>query len=679
MEFNQDNKPVVSFIVVVNTNSSFGAIFNLLDSFYPQEGSIPFEFIVIEEENKETERIYRQRFPWVKFLTVEKMLRGSSLRNMALCHARGEIIAFLEDHITVRSDYLKNLMGCFDAGYGIVGGPVENGATKFPDGWVEYFAEYNKWFPQIPAGEINDLPGCNFAYRREVLEKIGFFEEGYFKLESIFHAKARKQGYQFYFCPALLVKHFDEKRLFDFWKYRFAYGRLFAAKREFGLFRRLAYALFFPLIAVYEYVRIFNHARKDRVLLKKLIQCTPWLLPTLSIWALGECVGYLFFVNAKAKNLFLKVSKAASALVMRKVLIECDSIPYQFDHVPLKKILNWIRVEASLLRKPEKPQGWPTHLQIEPTAFCNLRCALCPVTDGMTRPLGHMDFNIFKKLVDETGEYVFLMLLWDWGEPFLNPSIYEMIAYAKRKGIRVISSTNGHIFRNAREADRLIRSGLDTLIVAMDGVTQETYERYRQGGKLEKVLESLKTVIARKRALHSRTPLVNLRFIVMKHNEHEIPALKELAKSLGVDALTLKTLNPCANNTYREKEWTQREDQFLPSDFRYRRFEYGPDGEPLRREDNACKNLWNEATIHWNGTVCPCTYDYDERYPLGDLSQNSFKEIWHGFAYQRMRRQFKTKPQALAFCRECSYAFRGGNCFDETMADAFFYRGEPAP
>ena len=150
MEFNQDNKPVVSFIVVVNTNSFFGAIFNLLDSFYPQEGSIPFEFIVIEEENKETERIYRQRFPWVKFLTVEKMLRGSSLRNMALCHARGEIIAFLEDHITVRSDYLKNLMGCFDAGYGIVGGPVENGATKFPDGWVEYFAEYNKWFPQIP-------------------------------------------------------------------------------------------------------------------------------------------------------------------------------------------------------------------------------------------------------------------------------------------------------------------------------------------------------------------------------------------------------------------------------------------------------------------------------------------------------------------------------------------------
>ena len=88
------------------------------------------------------------------------------------------------------------------------------------------------------------------------------------------------------------------------------------------------------------------------------------------------------------------------ALVMRKVEIECDRIPHEFHGVPIK-------VEASILRKPERPWGWPTHLMIEPTNHCNLRCALCPLTSGMSRPRGHMDLSLFKKIIDETGDYVF--------------------------------------------------------------------------------------------------------------------------------------------------------------------------------------------------------------------------------------------------------------------------------
>ena len=184
------------------------------------------------------------------------------------------------------------------------------------------------------------------------------------------------------------------------------------------------------------------------------------------------------------KNLMTKGWQAVKALMTRQVRIECDRIPHVFHRVPLKKILNWILVETAAMARPERPFGWPTHLQIEPTTYCNLRCLLCPVNTGLNRPRGHMDFKVFQKVVDEVGEYLFFILLWDWGEPFLNPEIYAMIRYAVERGIKVVSSTNGHLFAQYDHADRVVRSGLDTLIVALDGITQETYEGYRQGGEL---------------------------------------------------------------------------------------------------------------------------------------------------------------------------------------------------
>jgi len=229
------------------------------------------------------------------------------------------------------------------------------------------------------------------------------------------------------------------------------------------------------------------------------------------------------------KELIPKSLQTMKALATRQVRIECDRIPYHFHNVPLKKLLNWILVEISIYFKPEHPWGWPTHLQIEPTNRCNLRCALCPVTAGMDRPNGHMDLNVYKKIVDEIGDYVFLILLWDWGEPFLNPSIYEMISYAKQKGIKLVSSTNGHLFKDGEQAARLVASGLDSIIFAVDGISQETYELYRQGGSLESVLQGIRTVVARKRNLKSRTPLINLRFIVMKHR-HEFEHGRSFAR-----------------------------------------------------------------------------------------------------------------------------------------------------
>jgi radical SAM protein with 4Fe4S-binding SPASM domain len=363
------------------------------------------------------------------------------------------------------------------------------------------------------------------------------------------------------------------------------------------------------------------------------------------------------------RDLITKSYAALKALLTRRVTIVCDNIPFEFYDVPLKKLLNRHLVHASFHLKPGDPWGWPTHLQIEPDAHCNLHCVVCPVTTGLGRPIGRMEFRIFQKLIDEVGDYLFLILLWDWGEPFLNPDVYEMIAYAKEKGIQLVSSTNGHLLIRGRHVDDVIRSGLDWLIVAVDGVTQETYELYRQGGDLEMVLEGVRLLVERKRALSSETPRINLRFVVMKQNEHEIPKVWDLAKALGVDALTLKTMNPYGSDL-----------ALLPEDPRYRRFQYAPDGTTrLRRGHNPCLHLWHMPAIHWNGAVCMCTYDSHEEYVFGNLHTDTFKSIWFGDAYRRTRRQFQSDWEGIPLCNGCSYAYKGGSCIDEIIADAAFF------
>jgi radical SAM protein with 4Fe4S-binding SPASM domain len=376
-------------------------------------------------------------------------------------------------------------------------------------------------------------------------------------------------------------------------------------------------------------------------------------------------------------RLLQKSLMALRALATRTVTIDCDRIPFRFDNVPRRKILNWILVEASLLLKPDRPWGWPTHAQIEPVNSCNIRCVLCPVTEGLNRPLSHMELRTFKKLVDELGEHLFIILLWDWGEPFLNPTVYDMISYAKARSIGVISSTNGHVFATGDHAERLVLSGLDCIVVAVDGVTQETYEQYRRGGDMEAVIRGIRNILEARSALNSYTPMVDLRFIVMRHNEHEIPQLEKFARSLGVDALTLRTL--C---TYDDGQYCVTNadgNAFVPENSGYQPFGLDPvDNSRIRRDVNPCKVLWNNPAIHSDGQIFPCTFDPQGRLPLGDITESRFAEIWWGTGYGALRRQFRQDYRRLDLCRDCAYSFEGGSMGEERDREAFFFNTDPS-
>jgi radical SAM protein with 4Fe4S-binding SPASM domain len=379
-------------------------------------------------------------------------------------------------------------------------------------------------------------------------------------------------------------------------------------------------------------------------------------------------------------QLLTEIRQAVQALATRRLTVFSDSIPYEFRDLPLRKVINAILTETSAYFKPQRPWGQPTHLMVEPSTFCNLRCSLCPLTTGLERPQGLMELDLFKKILDDVGPWAFTLQLWDWGEPFVNARIFDMIAYARNKGVKVISSSNGHLFAKPGMAEKLVRSGIDTIIFAIDGVTQKTYELYRQEGQLETALEGIRMVVAAKKALGSSTPTVNFRFIVMAQNEHEIPLVRELAPTLGVDVLTFKTLNPNAQDPYRDlsSEAENPGEAFIPHEVRYRRFKPGRQGneqrDKVRRSHNPCKHLWNSPCFHWNGNVSPCTYDPRDRRVLGDMAKSTFAEIWRGDNYRRTRQAFHDDWNRLPGCNTCSYAFEGGSLNCETMAEAVFYQ-----
>jgi MoaA/NifB/PqqE/SkfB family radical SAM enzyme len=376
-------------------------------------------------------------------------------------------------------------------------------------------------------------------------------------------------------------------------------------------------------------------------------------------------------------SMFRKIPRVLAALSSRRISFELDLIPFDFEQVPPRKIINWLLTESSVSFKPARPWGFPTLLQVEPTNRCNLRCRVCPAGTGLKRPAGDMSLDMFKDLIDHLGKFVLVMMFWDWGEPFLNSGAYEMIQYARRAGVKVVCSTNGHVFADDENARRVVNSGLDVLVFSLDGITQETYQTFRTRGNIETVVQGIRNVVEQRRRLRSATPVVNLRFIVMKHCEHEIPQLRPYARSLGVDVLTLRKFHfvPGTEKAVRDAAHDAIcPERMVPSEMRFQ-LPALPGGHlaPVRVARNPCKNLWNCPTIHRDGTVVSCFMDFDEKRPLRSLRTQTFPEIWFGEPYRKLRLAFRRSWQDLTICEKCTSGYLGGDVGREANAEAFFF------
>lgn len=321
-------------------------------------------------------------------------------------------------------------------------------------------------------------------------------------------------------------------------------------------------------------------------------------------------------------------------------------------HITFKKLLNLgiIYIQHEFL-KNSKVIGYPIRLVIEPTNICNLNCPLCYArSSNKELERGSMSFEDFKKIIDELKDYLFEIDLYNFGESLLNKDIYRMINYANKNNIKTNLSTNLHVV-NIHE---LINSNLDNLILSIDGITQETYSRYRKGGNLNRVLNNLKKIIEQKKFLKKKNPKITWQFLVMRHNEHEIQELKKLTKKLKINL----DVKPIRLDTAIDKEISEnirnKKKSWLPLDLKKIRKEYKTNKRP---GPSSCIFIWNQAVVNWDGSVTPCCSIIDhKKYKLGDLKQEgSFMKVWNNKHYRNVREMVrKMKPNSdYEICSNC--------------------------
>ncbi|MFT3884146.1 MAG: SPASM domain-containing protein [Flavobacteriales bacterium] len=307
----------------------------------------------------------------------------------------------------------------------------------------------------------------------------------------------------------------------------------------------------------------------------------------------------------------------------------------------------WSSFQQAKRTKDPRITGMPISVSFEPTTACNLRCPECPSgLRAFTRPTGNLKPDLFTQVIDELAPDLWALTFYFQGEPYINPRFLDMVRQASDRGIYTATSTNAH-FLTEEKAEATVRSGLSRLIISLDGTDQATYEAYRKEGTLSKVIEGAERIVKWKKKLKSRTPHVVFQFLVVKPNEHQIPAARALAKRIGVDDLWLKTAQ-----VYDPKD----DHPLIPTQDKYARYRRNASGvwEVKNALHDHCWKMWHSCVITWDGRVVPCCFDKDAHHVLGDLKGQRFREVWHSDAYNAFRATLLRSRSGIEMCRNCS-------------------------
>jgi radical SAM protein with 4Fe4S-binding SPASM domain len=328
-----------------------------------------------------------------------------------------------------------------------------------------------------------------------------------------------------------------------------------------------------------------------------------------------------------------------------------DSINF-ISKLTLGRVWNAAKVLTSfyvskILSKPIQ-WGYPISISFEPTTSCNLRCPECPSgLRAFTRSTGMLEKDFFKQTIDDIHKHLLYLIFYFQGEPYLNRNFLEMVKYASDKGLYTATSTNAHYLTD-ETARKTVESGLDRLIISIDGTTQEVYKQYRVGGNINKVIEGAKNIVKWKKELKSKTPFVFFQFLVVKPNEHQIEDIKQLAKEVGVDEVRFKTA--------QVYDYENDPNQLIPVNEKFSRYKKSASGNYISKNKltNRCWKLWHANVITWDGLVVPCCFDKDAAHRLGNLKTQSFKQVWNNDNYKQFRRELMTSRKNIDICANCS-------------------------
>ena len=317
-----------------------------------------------------------------------------------------------------------------------------------------------------------------------------------------------------------------------------------------------------------------------------------------------------------------------------------------------RKVFNYLQLYLSY-RFSNSKLFFKTHLlpafiSVEPTNVCQLQCPECPVglRHENLKNAFQLNETVFRKTIDELKSTLMHVIFYFQGEPLLNKNVSSYINYAHQNNIYTSTSTNAQAL-NTEFAKNLVLSGLDKLIISIDGSTQEAYEKYRVGGKLDKAIDGIKFVQDWKRKLKSVSPIIEIQFVVFKTNEHQLDDMRALAKELKVERLVFKTA---------QLYDFENGHPLLTSLEKYARYKLAKDGRYHIKSDlpNRCLRLWTGAVINSKGDLVPCCFDKDSEHSFGNISTESFAHTWHNKKASSFRTSILENRKQFEICRNCT-------------------------
>jgi radical SAM protein with 4Fe4S-binding SPASM domain len=313
---------------------------------------------------------------------------------------------------------------------------------------------------------------------------------------------------------------------------------------------------------------------------------------------------------------------------------------------PLNLLISGYSYLKSSVSKQASLYGMPAALGIELTNHCNLQCQECASGSGqMRRDRGFMDIELFNKIVAELKPYLYNLNLYFQGEPMLHPGFSSFIRNSGN--IRTVISTNGH-FLSEENCEKLVKSGLSKLIISLDGLDQDSYSAYRISGNVQTVINGIKNISDTRKKYNSSLK-IEVQTLVNRFNEHQIPLIRKLAHEINA-SLKLKSMQIIGKNSY---------ETWLPSGEKFRRYIFRDGTYHIKSSlPDRCARLWFNPVITWDGKVLPCCFDKDAEHIMGDLNQESFKEIWNGTKYKLFRRVLLSDRSAIEICRNCTAGLR---------------------
>jgi len=294
----------------------------------------------------------------------------------------------------------------------------------------------------------------------------------------------------------------------------------------------------------------------------------------------------------------------------------------------------------------------PTFISVEPANICQLRCPECPVglRKNPTNASHYLSMELFEHILSQVHATAHTMQFYFQGEPLLNQRLPEMIALAHKTGLYTIVSTNANAL-DKDTANALIQSGLNRIIVSIDGFSDESYTAYRVGGSLAKALDGLR-FLREAKDRYASSICIELQVLRLRTNEHEWQWIRSHYKRLGATRLVFKTA---------QLYDYEHGNPLMPTNERYSRYKRKADGTYVHKQHaphhlSPCYRLWSGCVITTNGEVLPCCYDKEHLHTYGNITTQTLSQLFHSDKANTLRRHILLHPHHLPeMCKNCNH------------------------